>query len=83
MKTYFEPGTKADSIRCKTIYIFSDAMNDHTLSDGGVALQGYKVHVCVASTVGLTAQAWETIRNLWTRYLATARAMRVVYSADE
>lgn len=47
-----------------------------------VPLKSYSVHVCGASTTGMSPKEWITVKEFWTAYLATAGADLISYSAE-
>lgn len=47
-----------------------------------VPLKGYRIHVVGASMVGLTPQAWNSIKAFWEAYFREAGAELVSYGAD-
>jgi hypothetical protein len=97
-----EPQTNASRSVSKTIWIFSDMLNEtkefpmpelietgaqnmlsHAKANGHIVpLKGYRVHVCGASTAGLTSQAWMAIRDFWALYFSTAGAELLSYSTE-
>ena len=47
-----------------------------------VSLKGYKIHVCGASTAGMTPKEWTTLKIFWTDYFVAAGAELIQYSTD-
>jgi hypothetical protein len=47
-----------------------------------VPLHGYSIYIYGASTNGLTAHSWETVRRFWELYFAAAGATLVTYSTQ-
>jgi hypothetical protein len=47
-----------------------------------VPLKGYKIHVCGASTRGLSPQTWNAVQRFWEEYLHDSGAELTSYSID-
>jgi hypothetical protein len=47
-----------------------------------VPLAGYRVYIYGASTMGLSPEAWNTIKAFWVAYFRAAGAELVVYSSE-
>ena len=45
-------------------------------------VKGYRIYIYGASTAGLTAQTWVTLKEFWIGYLSVAEADLVVYSGE-
>jgi hypothetical protein len=47
-----------------------------------VPLNGYKIHVCGATTIGASPIAWRMTKTFWSTYFTAAGGKLVLYSAD-
>lgn len=60
-----------------------DRMLEQAKANGLVVpLKGYRIHVVGASMVGLTPQAWNSIKAFWEAYFREVEAELVSYAAD-
>lgn len=57
-------------------------VQEHTEAEPVVPLSGYTVHVCGASTIGLSAKAWTRIKDFWTAYFKHAGADLASYASE-
>lgn len=47
-----------------------------------IPMKGYRVHICGASTTGMSPKVWAVVKDFWTAYFLAVGAELATYSAD-